>query len=387
MPSRTSRARRQLSLSPPRPRRDERAGQIRSAAEASLAAALSRMAEERISSLFVRFDTRASSRRRRAETGIVTERDVMRALATSGADALQTAGRAVHERAAPGHRAGRRVRFLRHRPHEPAAASGIWASRTRRAASIGALSARDLLRLRADEARSRSATRSIRQRTCTRSPGRGPSCRRSRRASLGRRTVGPRDRGPDLARARGIDAARRRAGRAAHARGGPRRARRAPMRVAVLGSAGRGESLLAMDQDNALIFAEGEPGGREDRWFAALGAHVADILHEVGVPYCKGGVMAKNPQWRGSVRDLAPAHRRVDRALEARRTCCRSTSSSTCAACTATPALQTGSGGKPSMPPRGQIAFAKLLAESAGTTETGLDFPGRLPHRARVASI
>ena len=30
-----------------------------------------------------------------------------------------------------------------------------------------------------------------------------------------------------------------------------------PYAVAVLGSAGRGESLLAMDQDNALIFAEG----------------------------------------------------------------------------------------------------------------------------------
>ena len=29
--------------------------------------------------------------------------------------------------------------------------------------------------------------------------------------------------------------------------------------------------------------------------------HLADILHEVGVPYCKGGVMAKNPAWRGSL--------------------------------------------------------------------------------------
>jgi DNA polymerase-3 subunit epsilon/CBS domain-containing protein len=66
-------------------------------------------------------------------------------------------------------------------------------------------------------------------------------------------------------------------------------------------SAGRGESLLAMDQDNAIIFEQGEPEGDEDRWFAALGAHVADILHEVGVPYCKGGVMAKNAAWRGSV--------------------------------------------------------------------------------------
>ena len=39
----------------------------------------------------------------------------------------------------------------------------------------------------------------------------------------------------------------------------------------------------------------------QDRWFAALGTHVADILHEVGVPYCTGGVMAKNAAWRGSL--------------------------------------------------------------------------------------
>jgi DNA polymerase-3 subunit epsilon/CBS domain-containing protein len=71
--------------------------------------------------------------------------------------------------------------------------------------------------------------------------------------------------------------------------------------VVVLGSAGRGESLLAMDQDNAIIFERGEPDREEDRWFAALGTHVADILHEAGVPYCRGGVMAKNAPWRGSV--------------------------------------------------------------------------------------
>ena len=70
--------------------------------------------------------------------------------------------------------------------------------------------------------------------------------------------------------------------------------------LCVLGSAGRGESLLAMDQDNAIIFAEGEPGSAADQWFARLGGIVADILHEVGVPYCKGGVMASNPAWRGS---------------------------------------------------------------------------------------
>jgi len=75
-----------------------------------------------------------------------------------------------------------------------------------------------------------------------------------------------------------------------------------PYAVLVLGSGGRGESLLAMDQDNAIVFAEGEPGGPEDRWFAKLGTHIADVLHEVGVPYCTGGVMAKNAAWRGSAR-------------------------------------------------------------------------------------
>jgi DNA polymerase-3 subunit epsilon/CBS domain-containing protein len=65
-----------------------------------------------------------------------------------------------------------------------------------------------------------------------------------------------------------------------------------------LGSAARGESLLAMDQDNALVFADDAPADA-DRWFEALAARVADVLHEVGVPYCKGGVMARNPLWRG----------------------------------------------------------------------------------------
>jgi CBS domain-containing protein len=70
----------------------------------------------------------------------------------------------------------------------------------------------------------------------------------------------------------------------------------------VLGSAGRGESLLSADQDNAIIYATGEPDGPEDVWFANAGAHIAEILHEVGVPYCPGGVMAKNPGCRHSLR-------------------------------------------------------------------------------------
>ena len=68
--------------------------------------------------------------------------------------------------------------------------------------------------------------------------------------------------------------------------------------VFVLGSAGRGESLLAMDQDNAIIFSEGEPGSPSDNWLATMAGRMNAILHEVGVALCKGGVMAKNPQWR-----------------------------------------------------------------------------------------
>ncbi len=72
----------------------------------------------------------------------------------------------------------------------------------------------------------------------------------------------------------------------------------APFAVLVLGSGGRGESLLAMDQDNAVVYASGGPGGSEDRWFEELGRRLADILDGAGVSYCKGGVMARNPEWR-----------------------------------------------------------------------------------------
>jgi CBS domain-containing protein len=74
-----------------------------------------------------------------------------------------------------------------------------------------------------------------------------------------------------------------------------------PYAVLVLGSGGRGESLLAPDQDNAIVYERGEAGGVEDAWFAELGARIADTLDVAGIPYCKGGIMARNPEWRKSV--------------------------------------------------------------------------------------
>jgi DNA polymerase-3 subunit epsilon/CBS domain-containing protein len=70
--------------------------------------------------------------------------------------------------------------------------------------------------------------------------------------------------------------------------------------VLVLGSGGRGESLLGADQDNALIHTG---SAEDDAWFADFGTRLADLLDTVGVPRCKGDVMAASAQWRGTVSD------------------------------------------------------------------------------------
>lgn len=66
----------------------------------------------------------------------------------------------------------------------------------------------------------------------------------------------------------------------------------------VLGSAGRGESLLAPDQDNALIH---EGGAADEAWFGGFAERLNRLLDQAGVPYCHGGVMAKNPAYRHSL--------------------------------------------------------------------------------------
>lgn len=72
----------------------------------------------------------------------------------------------------------------------------------------------------------------------------------------------------------------------------------APYAMLVLGSGGRGESLLVFDQDNAIVHRGTDA---DDVWFAELGKRVNEMLNQAGIPFCDGGVMAREPKWRKSL--------------------------------------------------------------------------------------
>jgi DNA polymerase-3 subunit epsilon/CBS domain-containing protein len=266
------------------------------AAGASLGDAMTRMAREKISSLLVLALGTGSPMRPR-DTGIITERDALRALATQGTAALTQAVDGFASRplvALPSsafvYRAlGRMDRLnIRHLGVE-----------NEDGEICGIVSARDLLRLRAQEA----TILGDRLEAADDAPALAAAWAQlpHAAAALAAEGVSGRDIAAVISRELGALTARAGVLAERRMRADGQGAPPCPYALCVLGSAGRGESLLAMDQDNAIIFAEGEPDAAADRWFARLGAIVADILHEVGVPYCKGGVMAKNEQWRGSL--------------------------------------------------------------------------------------
>ncbi|WP_192034559.1 DUF294 nucleotidyltransferase-like domain-containing protein [Halomonas sp. YLGW01] len=73
-----------------------------------------------------------------------------------------------------------------------------------------------------------------------------------------------------------------------------------PFCILVLGSIARHESLLAPDQDNAMIIAD-YPDSRHseiDGYFQALGERFTERLAAAGLPLCQGHVMARWPMWR-----------------------------------------------------------------------------------------
>jgi CBS domain-containing protein len=340
------------------------------APDKSVGLALDEMSKERVSSLFVHSPTGVLPPNA-AETGIVTERDVMRALARHGAKVLlePVAGIATYPLCTVPADAyaflamARMTRLqIRH--------LGVTDEAGRVA---GALSARDLLRLRAE----RSLALGDEIAGASELPGLAGAWAKLPDVAAALFAEGLS--GMDIAAliSHQVRALTQRAVVLAEERmqrdgqGGP------PCAYAfcVLGSAGRGESLLAMDQDNALVFAEGAQGTDADRWFEALAEHVAEILDAVGIPYCKGGVMAKNARWRGS---LSAWNQRIREWIENSRPQdllsvdiffdMRLVHGD------ASLADRVWRAGFEAA--RGQFAFAKLLVETAGWTEAGLGIFG-----------
>ncbi|MCX7373936.1 MAG: DUF294 nucleotidyltransferase-like domain-containing protein [Alphaproteobacteria bacterium] len=73
-----------------------------------------------------------------------------------------------------------------------------------------------------------------------------------------------------------------------------------PFALLVMGSLGRGESLLAPDQDNGLILDDYPDAEHAvvDAWFRPVASRFCAMLDAAGFEFCKGGVMAQNPLWR-----------------------------------------------------------------------------------------
>jgi DNA polymerase-3 subunit epsilon/CBS domain-containing protein len=252
------------------------------AASRTLGEALALLMERKVSSAFVEPDGKG--------WGIITERDILRAIAADPKSVLKSPVRATAsfplQNVSPDdfvYKALGRMRRKRFRHLGVADAHG---------APIGALTQRDLLRQRADEAialsDALSEASSVADMALIFRQLAGAA-----RALMDERTP-PRDIAA-IVSAEVVALTAHAARLAAAEMPAPCPARYC---VFVLGSAGRGESLLALDQDNAIIHDGGEDA---EKWLAAMAARMNAILHEIGVPLCKGGVMAKNPEWRKDV--------------------------------------------------------------------------------------
>lgn len=258
----------------------------------TLSAAMERMSAERISSLVVTRDDAPAPHYSVSETAIITERDVLSAIATDGAFAL-----------------GRPVADYARRPLEALPAGALVYRALGRldrlklrhigaldedGRLLGIVTSTVLLKQRASEALALGDGVSI-------APD-AAALDKFRRSlpdltgDLLAEDVSPVDVAAVISEVMRDITARSAALAEAEVaqRHGPPPAR---FCVLILGSSGRGESLLAPDQDNALIHAG---TNADDPWFAAFGECMTKILNAAGIPYCKGGVMVSSPQWRGN---------------------------------------------------------------------------------------
>jgi DNA polymerase-3 subunit epsilon/CBS domain-containing protein len=248
--------------------------------------------KQQISAVFVKPENS------RSDTGIITERDLLRIINQKGDASLQLSAGEIaqyplHSLSADAfvYRAIARMRRKHFRHLGVHDAQGN---------IVGALSARDLLRQRADDAIALGDDIDQAQDAAKMTEVWGQIALVA--SGLMAEGVDARDIAAVISRE--LCALTRQACKLAEAEMQEAGQGEAPCEYAmlVLGSGGRGESMLAMDQDNAIVYALGEAGGDEDRWFANLGTRVSDLLDVAGVPYCKGNIMASNADWRHSVK-------------------------------------------------------------------------------------
>ena len=265
--------------------------------DATVGLAVRRMQHESVSSLFVAPSGREDTTFKPQELGIITERDVLRAIAEHGTAALfmpinsiVSAPLLTVPADAFVYRAIGRMRRLKVRHLGVVDESGR---------VCGAVSARDLSRQRSDDigGLGDDADEADDVAALGRAWARMPP--------VAERLLGEGLSGFDIATviSRELGALTRRAGMLARRRMQADALGPPPSSYAlvVLGAAGRGESLLAPDQSHAILFNAGEPGSDADGWFSVLSDHIAELLNDAGVPYSRNGVMARNPQWRGSI--------------------------------------------------------------------------------------
>ena len=74
-----------------------------------------------------------------------------------------------------------------------------------------------------------------------------------------------------------------------------------PYALLALGDAGRGECLLDSTPSIALVFDSGDPGGVEDRWFAAFAEQLDQILSECGFASSAIDIRPSHESWRASL--------------------------------------------------------------------------------------
>ena len=253
---------------------------------------------------------------RARDTGIVTERDVLRALAAHGAEALTRpvgafASKPLVALPAAGfvYRALSRMSRLNFRHLGVENESGE---------ICGIVTSRDLLRLRAQEATilGDSLDQADDVPALAAAWARLPQAAGALLAEERERT---RHRRGDLARAWRAHPARRRAGRAPHERRGAGRAALRLCACACSAPAAAARACSPWIRTTPSCLPKASPAAPPTAGSRGWARIVADILHEVGVPYCDGGVMAQERTMARLARDLARARGRLDHPLQAGR--------------------------------------------------------------------